>query len=489
MCIERTRGVFNHATSKNFPGSFPCVLWSVRDAGEVEVPEAVSELPSARNASSQAPEASDPDALTRDPEIEEMVSAVTLSRMSADLSTLVGFRTRNSCSTSSSLTQGIGAARAHVRTQFRAIPLSTADDAFTSSFCGSSRTHRNVYAWIPGTEPSRIIVIGGHLDSRSTDALSATQNAPGANDSGSQASLVMEAARVMAGHSFRATVVFVTFTGEEQGLRGSRHFVSQIASIFPGATVEAALINDIVGGDISANTDAMLHQFRLFSPGTPREKSSSTPNGTSDDTSPARGIMRHVGTWGGLYVPDMGIVPNLREDRPGRGSDHSSFLETGIAAVRFIETAENTSHQHSSNDLIANMTPAYMARMARVVVATAASLARAPSSPRSIVASGSNSSPVTVGWSAAATGGIDHYVVAARPITSNVYASRIVVPGSASSATVSPSTLGIPAGTSFFISVAAVDADGHESLFAYPEYRCGTVCTVQSDSLDVTATL
>ena len=459
------------------------------DAVGIEVPGEASEVLGAVSTRAEAPQASEPDAVTRDPEIDGMVSAVTLSRMSTDLSTLVGFRTRNSCSTSSSLTVGIGAARSYVRNQFRAIPLNTADDTFTSSFCGSSKTHRNVYAWIPGTEPSRIIVVGGHLDSRSTDSLSPTQNAPGANDSGSQASLVMEAARAMAGHTFRATVVFVTFTGEEQGLRGSRHFVSQIASIFPGATVEAALINDIVGGDVSANTDAMLHQFRLFSPGTPREKSSSTPDGTSDDTSPARGVMRHVGTWGGLYVPDMAILPNLREDRPGRGSDHTSFLDTGIPGVRFIETAENTSHQHSSNDLIANMTPAYMARMTTVVVATAASLARAPSSPRSLVASGSNSSPVTVSWAAATGAGVDHYVIAARPITSDVYATRIVVPGSATSATVSASALGIFPGTSFFISVAAVDADGHESLFAYPEYRCSVICEVQPNSLAVTTTL
>lgn len=459
------------------------------DAPDVEVTGETSELLGALNARAGAPQASESDAFTRDPEIDEMVSAVTLTRMSADLSTLVGFRTRNSCSTSSSLTEGIGAARAYVRTQLRAIPLDTADDVFTSSFCGSSKTHRNVYAWIPGTEPSRIIVVGGHLDSRSTDSTSPTQSAPGANDSGSQASLVMEAARAMAGHTFRTTVVFVTFTGEEQGLRGSRHFVSQIATIFPGATVEAALINDIVGGDVSANTDATLHQFRLFSPGTPREKSSSTPNGTSDDTSPARGVMRHVGTWGGLYVPDMAILPNLREDRPGRGSDHSSFLDAGLPGVRFIETAENTSHQHSANDLIANMTPAYMARMATVVVATAASLARAPSSPRSIVASGSNASPVTVGWAAATAGGVDHYVIAARPVTSNAYTGRIAVSGSAVSATVSPPELGIPAGASFFISVAAVDAAGHESLFAYPEYRCSTACEVQPASLNVTTTL
>jgi hypothetical protein len=173
--------------ASTFAVHFLIVLGACADAADNNVPGEINELPSALNARAEAADPSEADALTRDPEIEEMVSAVSLSRMTADLSTLVGFRTRNSCSTSSSLTEGIGAARAHVRTQFHAIPVNTADDAFTSSFCGSSKTHRNVYGWIPGTDPSRIIVVGGHLDSRSTDSLSATQNAPGANDSGSQA--------------------------------------------------------------------------------------------------------------------------------------------------------------------------------------------------------------------------------------------------------------------------------------------------------------
>jgi hypothetical protein len=49
--------------------------------------------------------------------------------------------------------------------------------------------------------------------------------------------------------------------------------------------------------------------------------------------------------------------------------------------------------------------------------------------------------------------------------------------------------LGIPAGTSYYVSVAAVDAAGHESVYAYPEYRCSsTSCRVPSGSLNVTAT-
>ena len=70
--------------------------------------------------------------------------------------------------------------------------------------------------------------------------------------------------------------------------------------------------------------------------------------------------------------------------------------------------------------------------------------------------------------------------------------------GAATSKAVTPADLGVgsaPAhdGSSaskppaFFVSVAAVDAEGHESLFAYPEYRCdASGCVVQPGSLDVT---
>jgi len=429
---------------------------------------------------------------TLDPDIQAMVASVDSSRMSANLSKLVGFVTRNSCSSTSSSTQGIGAARTFVRNELIAAGYSAAAfDSFTSSLCGFSRTHRNVYAWILGADPTRLVVVGGHMDSRSTNVTSQTQAAPGANDSGSQTCVVLEAARAMAGKTFQATVVFADFTGEEQGLFGSKNLVSKLGTYFPGAKVEAALINDIVGGDVSANSGTSLQQFRLFAPGTPREQSSTAPNGVTDDTSPARGLMRAIGDATAAYAPDMTMLPNLRQDRPGRGSDHISFLNTGVPGVRFIEALENTAHQHNSNDTIANMTPAYMPRVARVVVAAAASLARAPGAPQAVAASGSASTSVTVSWTAPAVAAIvDHYVVAARPVSANFYVNRIAVPPSATSTTVTAADLGIGAGTSFFISVAAVDAAGHESLFAYPEYRCSsTVCEIQAGSLDVTSSI
>lgn len=251
---------------------------------------------------------------------------------------------------------------------------------------------------------------------------------------------------------------------------------------------------DIVGGDNAANDATSLRQFRLYSPGTPREVGATTPDGTTDDTSPSRGLMRYVATWGSAYVPSMTIVPKLREDRPGRGGDHEAFIANGYPAVRFIETYESpnagttASHQHSPNDLFAYVTPAYTARIAQVVAAVAASLARAPNAPGAIAASGTAARPA-LSWTAPSTGPVDHYVVAARPVTQNFYGARVRVGASQTSDTVSPADLGVDSSSPYFVSVAAVDAAGHESLFAYPEYRCDMAgCIVPAGALNVTAT-
>ena len=132
---------------------------------------------------------------------------------------------------------------------------------------GTTRTLQNVIAWIPGSgHPNRLIVIGGHYDSRTTNGLDGVSPAPGANDSGSQTALVLEAARVMAGHVFDATVVFADWSGEEQGLHGSEAFVQHYRDYFPNGTLELNLNSDIVGGDNTVNNATTLQQFRPIFP-------------------------------------------------------------------------------------------------------------------------------------------------------------------------------------------------------------------------------
>jgi hypothetical protein len=251
---------------------------------------------------------------------------------------------------------------------------------------------------------------------------------------------------------------------------------------------------DIVGGDSTMNNATTLQQFRLYSPGTPREVNASLPDGTTDDTSPSRGLTRYVATWGAAYVPSMSIVPELREDRPGRGGDHESFIAAGFPGVRFIETIESpnagttASHEHSPNDLQMYVTPEYTARIAQVVAAVSASLARAPAAPGSMTGSGTAMGAMLT-WTAPSAGAVDHYVVAGRPVTENFYHARMSVDAAQTSAVVTPTALGVDPANPYFVSVAAVDALGHESLFAYPEFRCDTSgCVVPAAALNITAT-
>jgi acetylornithine deacetylase/succinyl-diaminopimelate desuccinylase-like protein len=416
-----------------------------------------------------------------DPDISSMVAGVDPARIAGGIQTLSNFTTRNTCSDDTGAGSTIGAARDWIRQQFQAAGgLTVSLDAFSTS-CG---TRENVVAVKTGTHPDRVIVLGGHYDSRSLGGTDPTSPAPGANDSGSQTSLVLEAARVMAQYQFDATLLFVAFAGEEQGLYGSKHLAASYRQYTStGATVEAMLNADIVGGDTTVNDAAALRQLRLFSAGTPAETGSA--DGTPDDTSPSRGLMRFIVSAASAYVPTMTIVPELRVDRPGRGGDQESFLDAGIPSVRLMDLDEScmggqsgvtdptTCHQHSPYDLAQYVHPDHAAGMTQVVVSAAASLARAPVAPTLSAVNGSGTGPWILTFAASTRGpAVDHYVAAARAATENFYRTSVVVPAGGSPPSVTADALGVTGLTAFYLSLGAVDAAGHESLFAYPEYRC-----------------
>jgi hypothetical protein len=461
-------------------------------------------------------------AVTTDAEISAIVSSVDASRIGNTALALQNFRTRQSCSDQPEPGHGVTAARDFLFNQYSSIPgLQVRLDPFVHPTCPTSPTF-NVIAWIPGVRnPNRLVIIGGHYDSRTTNVNDNVSDAPGGNDAGAQTAVVLELARVLAGHRFNSTIVFMSFAGEEQGLFGSASIAANLSRYFEEPQVIAMLNTDIPGGDSTANTAADLQNFRLYSPGIPRERRSTDPDGTTDNTSPSRGVMRYVGVWGGAYVPTITMLPKLREDRPGRASDHASFINNAFPAVRFMETFECspspvdnscggplpcpppanipasckdttfiTTHQHSPNDQVQFITPSYAARIAQVMAATAASLARAPGAPQNFIANGNAQQGVTVNFGGPPGGNVDHFAVAARSVNENFYRQRIAISDPDKNQVISPQTLGFNPGDSFFISVAAVDQNGHESLFAYPEVRCdSTSCAIPANAFNVTAPL
>src|SRR5690349_1074751 len=181
-----------------------------------------------------------PDTVPRiDPRVTPLLAGVDPGRIRHDIEQLAAFGTRNTLSATDDPVRGIGAAQRWVRQEFDRIAatsggrLQVEDDAFeVGTNEGLPRATRitNTVATLPGTDPNRVLVVSGHLDSRGTDVMNGQVDAPGADDDASGAAAVLEMARRLAPQQLRATVVFMAVSGEEQGLYGSRHWVQAARS-------------------------------------------------------------------------------------------------------------------------------------------------------------------------------------------------------------------------------------------------------------------
>jgi hypothetical protein len=186
----------------------------------------------------------------------------------------------------------------------------------------------------------------------------------------------MELARVMSQHQFKKTIVFVTFQGEELGLLGSTLYADRAKD--RKEQIEAVFNNDIVGNDVSGNGRSETSYVHVFS--------------EDPDDSISRELARYVRDCQQKYVPAFRTELVFRNDRFGRGGDHTPFNQDGFTAVRFTTVAENLGAQHSADDTLDTTSATYTANVARVNGAAIANLALAPSAPETMreIASGAN---------------------------------------------------------------------------------------------------
>jgi Zn-dependent M28 family amino/carboxypeptidase len=241
---------------------------------------------------------------------------------------------------------------------------------------------RNVVAVLPGKQdPDRWILVGGHYDSldlnippemRGDPARAVEIPAPGVTDDASGTACAMECAHVMSRYEFDATLVFVAFVGEEQGLIGARAMAKGLRE--KNQTVEALLNNDIIGSIVSGNGVTENQRILIFS--------------EDPDDSPSREIARFVKLIGGRYYPELVADLVFRRDRFGRGGDQTAFNQEGYAGVRLTTPCENYANQHSLTDTFANTSPGYAAKVVRLNAAVAAAMALAPRPPVTMPSSG-----------------------------------------------------------------------------------------------------
>jgi hypothetical protein len=442
--------------------------------------------PIALTARNQGADGKYPSPPPADSRITAALMQVSAQRIQANIEKLVSFQTRLTLSAQDSDSiksgHGIGAAREWIKEEFERYSHECGGclEVKTDSF-GEGPADRipqptvitNVYAVLKGTDPQdagRMVLVTGHYDSRNSDTFDASGAAPGANDDASGTAVSLECARVLSKLKFPATLVFLTVAGEEQGLNGSSHFAKMAKQ--QGWNIEAALNNDIVGGDRNPQQDPRV--VRIFSEGVPIAATDAelrlirNLGGESDSRS--RQLARYIAEVGRTY--DTRVKPLLvfRLDRYLRGGDHISFNEQGYAAVRFTEFREDYHHQHQNvrtengieyGDSIKFVNFDYVANVAWLNAATLASLASAPAPPARVrlqTKELENSSTLT--WDAG--NGDPSYEVLWRDTASPEW-EHVQTVGSVTRATLPFSKDNV------IFAVRAVDHQGHRSLAVVPQ--------------------
>ena len=425
-----------------------------------------------RNAPAAAPRPPD-----RSKAVQTVVDGIYKDRLERSVRTLAAFPTRHTLSGAG----GVDLAADWLAKEFQAISAETGGALKVEKQTWTQEPGNrvpaaaqltNVVATLPGTErPDTVIVISGHYDSRVTDVMDARSPAPGANDDASGVAVVLETARRMAAQKYPVTVVFAAVTGEEQGLLGSAYLAKKLAG--EKKTVLAMLTNDIVGnsrGQDGKKNDKVIRVFSAgYDPGVaPETLARQRAWGTDADT-PARTLARAVRDAARRYVKGFDAELVYRNDRYGRGGDHSSFLNHGFPyAVRLTEPNEDWRHQHQDirveggvqyGDLPEFVDYDYLQRVAKVNAAIVAELASAPAAPAAATLKGDLSPETSLTWEAA-PGAAEYEVLWRRTTAPDWEGTRRVETGNAVRLPLSKDD--------YLFAVRAVGASGARSLPAIP---------------------
>jgi Zn-dependent M28 family amino/carboxypeptidase len=418
-----------------------------------------------------------------DKELRAILREVDPKRIEAIIRKLVTFGTRHTLSTQDDPNRGIGAARDWIYAEMQkyaatsggrmTVELQSYIQPVADRIPVPTRI-TNVMATLRGSvTPERVYVVSGHYDSRVTDVMNATADAPGADDDASGVAVSMELARVMATRSPKATIVFAAVAGEEQGLYGARHMAAEYKAA--GTDVQAMFTNDIVGSSRADDGTRDPHAIRLFAEGvptaeTPQQATTRRSVGGEND-SPPRQLGRFVREVAVNRDTDMDVRVIYRRDRYLRGGDHIGFLEQSYPAARFTEPNEDYAHQHQDvrvengtqfGDLPEFCDFPYIARVARVNAATLWSLATAPGTPKGVgVRTSALTNDTELVWQRGTEPDLAGYEVVWRETTVPEWTNALNV-GDVTTATIDLSKDNV------FFGVRAIDTAGHRSPVAYP---------------------
>ena len=419
-----------------------------------------------------------------DSRIYEIIENVSEERLENDIRKLAGFGTRNTFSDTVSNTRGIGAARRWIKSEFDEVSSNCnncLEVFYQKDFVTKEDGNRipkdawvvNVLAVQKGNKyPNRYIIMSGDIDSRNSDTMNFTDDAPGANDNASGMAGTIEAARVLSEYKFENSIIYVGLSGEEQGLFGGKGLAEyakknnwEIIGIFN---------NDMIGNIEGVDGVIDNRTFRIFSEPVPPTETEQERNmrrfygGEVDGIS--RQLARYVHKTTETYMPEMNPMMVYRLDRFGRGGHHRPFNDLGYPGIRIMEAHENYTQQHQDirtedgieyGDVVEHVNFGYAAKLTSVNAINMASLAWAPPAPQKVEIGGIVEPSTKLRWEKV-DGDIAGYKIYWRDTTAPQWQySRFV--GDVNEFTLEGIVI-----DNFYFGVAAVGENGHESVVVFP---------------------
>jgi len=401
----------------------------------------------------------------QDPDLRSLIDNINQAQVGQILKKLESFKTRHVFS-SDREGFGIYAAAEWIYNSFQdlnqelKVSFDTYDLKAQGGRMNKETTIRNVVAVLPGRQQGsneRIFIVNAHYDTiaRNEDGSFSRDYfdnyAPGVNDDGTGIAALLEIARVFISTNFNATLYFVAFSGEEIGLVGSILMAERLKK--QGKNIVGVIGLDMLGNIEGGNGMIDNHRIRVFSGG-PMDSSS-------------RQMARYVKKTGEFYFPSAHIQLIFREDRFGRGGDHTSFVLEGWPGIRIMEANENYSRQHTIHDTLENLSLDYCTRNIKIVAAVLASLASAPPQPevnnkngRPLLGRGESGYDAHLRWLPVTSQDLSGYKIFWRSTSAPFWEKELYV-GNTTEFVIKNMSI-----DEYVFGVSAVDQKGHESLIS-----------------------
>ena len=223
------------------------------------------------------------------------------------------------------------------------------------------------------TYPDNFYIICAHYDA--TSGIRSIR-APGADDNGSGTAAVIEAARILRTYTFKYSIKFILFAGEEVGLIGSSQYA--LNAYVNNEKIEGILNLDMIGYD--GNDDGI---FEIH-----------TGYGTISNNIGSI-LADNVTNW------NLGLTPHIISGGfSSKRSDHDSFWQWDYPAVLIIEdffySPDSYPFYHTTEDLVSALNPSFYFSMASLTVGSLAELAQIDSIASGIMATANNPKQFTL---------------------------------------------------------------------------------------------